>query len=483
MAELLKKEYDLLALKIGMDLSEEDPQVSCELQGRSEGQLGLVQEWLCSAEEIGLPEKLNRRESTYQGYRFRFPEYLLNDLKNLIEESEYKDRPLWLHLAKPQGYLSLVPWEQLLVAALGRPVLRLPDFLAKPPRESLNSFDVILCSSLPVAKESFMAVDHLGQIVEHILALGLSNTTIHVFTDHQIRTDVLNRVDALPNVRVYDPAEAGELPAVTATTRVPDRPGQLANPWLVWMQDSLKGRSVDVAHFLAHGYISRDRGALAFAESPLENLDRRIARFVGATELMTFLTQIGAWSAAFSSPEHNYSEMGLRLLADTIAQSRPGPVLHHEMRMDHNCTAMAEAYAFLFGHEAVPPPVSPALFLYCHPSRLEQQPAAALELEQGVVRGIPKGVMPEPEPDIAMDALSSLYESGENVPAWIAATERYVEQRSLEADRMSREDEQPASRGREMRAKNAAVIQDTLRQIQETLANVAVKTKGEDGNG
>ena len=58
---------------------------------------------------------------------------------------------------------------------------------------------------------------------------------------------------------------------------------------------------------------------------------------------------VGAWSAAFSSPEQNYSEMGLRLFADTIAQMRLGPVLHHETRLDPQREALADAYRFLFG--------------------------------------------------------------------------------------------------------------------------------------
>jgi hypothetical protein len=453
-----------------MDLSAVEPRVRFELRGRAKRQLRLVHDWLCSAEEIGLPERLNRSESLYQGYNFHFPDRVLDGLKAVLADSEYNDLPLWLHLAKPLGYLNLVPWEQLLGPELGMPLLRLPDFLAKPPRESLNSLDVILCTSLPVAKESFMAIEHLGRMAEHISAIGPPNTTIHVFTDQEIHKEVARGFATLPKVRVYDPTEARSLPTVAATKRVLDRPGRIDNPWLVWMRNALQGRSVDVAHFLAHGYLSRDQGALAFAESPMQNVDSRIARFVGATELLTFLTQIGAWVAAFSSPEHNYSEMGLRLLADSIAQMRPGPVLHHELRLDRDCASMADAYRFLFGRGSAKPPSSPAQFIYCHPSRLEPQPPIAVPVFKGIK---------------TTDTVTRLYEGDKNVPAWIAATERYVEQRRLEAERMYREDElaTTTNRSREKREKDAASIQDTLQQIEETLARVAAQTEAGDDHG
>lgn len=472
MAEMLKRQYDLLALKIAMDLAAEEPRVKFELRGRS-----LVYDGLCAAEEIGLPKNLNHKETIYQGYRFHFPGFVLNELKNILMESGYQDRPLWLHLAKPLGYLNLVPWEQLLGSELQMPLLRLPDFLAKPPRESLNSLDVILCTSLPVAKDYFMAVEHVYRIAEHITAIGPANTTVHVFADHMIYQEMADSIGTLPKVTVYSPSEEGALPTVTRTTRIEERAGRIENPWLVWMRNALKGRSVDVAHFISHGYLSRDQGALAFAESPMENEDRRIARFVGASELLSFLTQIGAWAAAFSSPEGNYSEMGLRLLADTIAQMRPGPVVHHEMRLDDNCESLAKAYRFLFGRGSIEPPSSPSLFIYCHPSRVEQKPLSAPPIKAPSFRRAPEREKEE-------DAVADLYKSDRNVPSWIAATERYLELRKLDVERMLYEDELSRStrRGVEKLGKNAALIQDTLRQVQETLSRFATKSDSGDDN-
>lgn len=471
MAEMLKRQYDLLALKFAMDLSTAEPRVHCELQGRSDDQFATLRDcdWSCLAEEIGLPERLERSQALYQGYAFKFPTHILEDLKVTLQESDYKDRPLWLHLSKPLGYLGLVPWEQLLQPELKIPILRLPDFLAEPPRESFSTLNVIMCSSLPAAKESFMAVEHLGRMVERILQVESRRTMIHLFTDKQIVSDVRNCIQqkALPaeQVHIYDPNGADAYPSADASTRILEQPGRISNPWLLWMRDSLQGRSVDVVHFLAHGFLSRNQGALALAESPLENEDRRTARFVGPSELLTFLTQVGAWSVAFSSPKQNYSEMGLRLLADTIAQIRPGPVLHHTLSLDQEFAAMADAYAFLFGGGDGGPPASPALFTYCHPSLVEE-PAQTRTATRGARRGSKR------------DAISSMYESEEGVPSWIAATERYIEQRELEADRMiGAEVPSETTRRGEYRQRDANVIRDTLREIQDVMARVAIKRR------
>lgn len=479
MAEILKRQYDLLALKIAMDLAADDPRVCFELQGRSDGSLGLVRDWVCSAREIGLPETLEHSRSLERRCTFSFPDRVLHELKAVLEESEYRDRPLWLHLAKPLGYLNLVPWEQLLVPELNMPLLRLPDFLAKPPRASLNSLDVILCTSLPVAKDPFPAPEQLRRIAGHILGVGPPATTIHVFADSQMCNELGYMFRGLANVRVYDPANAGTLPTAQATTRIGAMSNRISNPWLIWMRDALAGRSIDVVHFLAHGYLSRDQGALAFAESPLHNADRRIARFIGAGELLDFLTQVGAWAAAFSSPPRNFSEIGLRLLADTIAQMRPGPVLHQELRLDPDCESLGRAYDFVFGRGIAQPPVSPALFTYCHPSRLEAQAAATVRAPTRGRRRVSKGaklVTPFPESaSPADDPVTGLYASDENVPAWIAATQRYIEGRRSDVERLFRQGKQAATS-----KVDAGVISDTMQQIQETLARVAAQSKRSD---
>jgi hypothetical protein len=464
--------HDLLVLDAGLSFSGPDTEVDCTLRRTTQGEpLG---RWRFPASDMGLPQKIERSMALYQGYPFQIPDALLAPLRGWVDRQP-RDRPLWLHLVKPYGYLGLVPWEQLLQPQLGRPVLRLPDFLARPPRETASTLDVILCGSAPISEQSFGLVDRLVRMADRILeAVRPRQATLHVFTDREIHDTLRQAWESRgllgDRVRLHSPESAEPYAIPDPTSRVTDPGGHLESPWLLWMRDSLGGRSVDVVHFLCHGYLSRDRGALQLAESPLVNQDQRMSRLVGAPELTTFLTQVGAWSAALTSPENNYSEMGLRLFADHLAQARPGPVLHQEARLDPDDAALAEAYRFLYSREPRPAPASAALALYCQPSRVAE-PALPLTRGGFSVKGVKEAVP-------ADDALQVVFETEENVPSWVAATERYVEKLNV------RLGERPATKlsaTRGMKDSDTDSARDTLRQIQEIVANAAREAKGGGG--
>lgn len=468
MAEMLKRQFDLLTLKVSLNTSGPQAIVHCALEGRVGENFDALHGWDFPASDLGLPERLERRQSLYQGYDFSLPAEFRAGLSQALAEENPENHPLWLHLAKPYGYLGMVPWERLLQSDLKLAILRLPDFLANPPRETPSVLDVVLCSSLPLAKESFMVIDHLTQMAQCILDAVPRQTTIHMFTDREWFPQLRSRVNSLGldgPVVVHDPEAAANYPAPKATVRVGTRQGGIENPWLLWIRDALKGRSIDIAHFVCHGYLSGDLGALAFSETPVRNQDRSLARFVGATELTAFLTQVGAWSAAFSSPEHNYCEMGLRQLADAIAQMRPGPIIHHEIPTDFDGQALAAAYRFLFGPALEPPPASPALFTYCHPSRLSNAPEARSRARYtlGAAAEVAGKALAHP-------AFKSLFEVEENLPSWIAASERFFEQQSLQLRKMAQE---PGSE----RQRNTDGLRQTLEQIQEIIAKAAVTTR------
>src|SRR5262249_35580764 len=155
------------------------------------------------------------------------------------------------------------------------------------------------------------------------------------------------------------------------SSRLVDRPDVIRSPWLRWMCNALRGQSIDVAHFICHGHLSRDRGAMLFAESPLSRSQAYLSSPVGAVELGAFLTQVGAWSTVFSSVPDNNSEAGLLALADEIAQSRPGPMMMHLISQD--LLACEQGYRFLYGDGPRWAPMSSALFIYCQPYLLSEE--------------------------------------------------------------------------------------------------------------
>ena len=188
---------------------------------------------------------------------------------------------------------------------LARPLLRLPDFLERP-RENRDVLDVALVCSEPVSEPRLNLLQVLQDIAAAVLA-GSSRprTTIHVFSDEAYFDTLRNAFAAEPRVAVHDPQGAqvhGVAPRGGVSGNVSTEDAcELQSPWLKWMRDSMKGRSLDAAHFFCHGFVADQRPALALAESPLSNRDRRNARYVGVGELADFLTQVGAWSAVFSS--------------------------------------------------------------------------------------------------------------------------------------------------------------------------------------
>lgn len=485
MAEQLKETYGLLALTITLDMQRE-PSVFCTLEGTIDGEIVTLDEWDYPPAELGLPATIERRQTRYEGYTFHLPVYFVEDLQRILREQVDAIDALWLHLRPPYGYLDMIPWEALLQPALGIPMLRLPDFLLDPARHQQSSIHVAFCSSLPAAKSAFMAPQYLVTMAEALRMGSPYQTTIHFFADGAMVPELQRLCAANPALNaasiIYDPATASRYTIPDPTSRVVDPASTLQNPWLLWMRDSLHEQRIDIVHFLNHGYYAQDQGALAFAESPLINEDQRIARFVGTSELSTFLTHVGAWSVCFSATSDNYSRMGLRHLAHTLAQKRPGPLLHYEMDWDPNPALLQAAYRFLLG-ATNEPPTSPQLILYCHPGRLlnEQAGVESLSTEpfwggnQGKMRGAQQPTSSQVE---AVERLrgagniGNIYDETEQMPVWVAAADRHIEQRTLELSKRAA--------GEYIDIADPELDQsiETLSQIQQILRKAATETKG-----
>lgn len=483
MAELIKRQFDLLAFTVSLDLATAEAPVICLLEGSTEGTVNTLRQWRCSAAAFGLPTILEARHTRAQGHAFRFPQWLLAECAAALREEFNPGEALWLHLRQPIGYLDMLPWERFMQPMLGVPILRLPEFVVDPPQTSPEMLNIVLCCSTPAAKEAFAALPTLLGIAQQMLAILPDHTQIDIFTDQAIFTElqdaIAGNVHLRDHIHLHNPVTATPYTLPDPTSRIRDPMGRLENPWLLWMRDALQGRAIDIVHCLTHGYYAQEQGAIALSESPLVNRDERISRFVGAAELSLFLTQVGAWAVAFSSPANNYSEMGLRRLTHTIAQMRPGPVIHHDLPADPDYVALTQTYGFLFGGQTIPP-ASPTISTYCHPSRLQQGADLTKDLTfaplsgellgvtELATRGITRSVEPIAESVQAVrdDApTNELYTSTAAPPGWAVAAERYIEQRTLELAK------QAAEPRRAVPADETAVTLETLRQIQDIVAS------------
>ncbi|RZU49501.1 hypothetical protein EV385_1253 [Krasilnikovia cinnamomea] len=427
MAEMLKRRYDLNALKVRLLADADPPSVRCELELTREHQSEPVASWQLPATELGLPPVLDCATSHGTGYEFRLPDAMAAELAQAVRGAAVPERPLWLHLVRPYGHLGLVPWEQLLVPVLPVPVLRLPDFVVEPVR-SRRAVTVALCADDGPGDLGEQA-DLVGRLAAAIVGAIPLPTTLHIFPTAQLYErlrHIKSPVDRTDRVLLHDPAALGDDTSGTyaGADRAPVYPGstdsavgQHRNDWLTWMRDALCGHGVDVVHFLAGAVLRLDQGALALSDSPADPDDTGLS-VVSTAALTRFLLQVGAWGCGFTSPPGNPSEMGLRLVATTVAGLRPTALLHHEARLDPGLRALADGYRLMTSPDPALPPTDGAVFVYCQPFQVATEPGRD-ELP-GVVATAP-GAAPS-------DKVRGLVTDAPATPTWVSASQRFVEQ-------------------------------------------------------
>jgi hypothetical protein len=488
MAELLKQQYDVIVLQVqagvglGASRGSRESLVRFTLQYHEGARLVDGPRWECLLGSL-VPLELDRSTTRGPGPSITLPEPLISGLRGWFEEYRIStetegrfDRPLWVHLVKPYGLLRIVPWERVLGEALGLPILMLPDFIFPPPREAMSMLDVVLCGSAPLGFENWSVHQAMQEAADRILECVAAGRRVrlHVFADGDIAQWLSDQWQADgrlgTTIIVHDHDLAAPYVSEDTSSRLVDETGRLRSPWLLWMREALKDVAVDVVHLVCHGHFAANRGALLFAQSPLERTDRYLAGPVSATELGTFLTQTGAWSTVFTCLPDNHSALGLRWLADEIAQSRPGPMMMHTRGLDPGGQALAAGYSFLYGRDRGAPPRSTALFLYCQPY-----------LEAGLVDvpSIARNVLQQDAAARSSREASPLdsFFGGEHVSRLVASTERFTEQVELRYQQLARDELLPSGGAR---APQVQATFDTLAKLRAAVADVEARSASKD---
>ncbi len=520
MVEQLKRQYDVIVLKVELlDVIRDAPDLRFTLQCKFDDRLEDVRSWTTHAGNLGLRNIFDARNiAPGSEPDIRLPTDLLNDLVTWFKDQARGNRTLWIHLVKPYGPLYLVPWERLLGTMLNVPVLMLPDFIFPRPREAPTTLEVALCGSAPLGHDEYSIRNAVLVAAQRILEGSPRRTRLHVFVDAQLADSLRNEWSSAgklgSQVLVYDNNVAQKYAEDDPSTRLADRAGELRSPWLLWMREALQEHAVDVLHFCCHGFLSRGRGALLFAQSPVDRSDRYLAGPVGAVELQTFLTQIGAWSSVFTSVPDNFSEPGLRTLADHIAQTRPGPLMLHSLRIDPSAADLAAGYHFLYSNIPEMPPQSAALFMYCQPYLSADTTSATPRIPSSMVtrdlgppfalppirhdgfdpplRPLPSPPVPTWDPlemkdllahnasqmaHVTLSTLASpldpLFWQGENIATWVAATERFAEQVQLKYQEMARDELLPG----EMAERQTRLVMKTMDSLREAVIEQLFGTK------
>lgn len=320
-----------------------------------------------SADAIGIQSELSVR--AYRNARFEVPDDVLRPIVDAFPSGFDSSQPFWLQIGSSAGHLGVVPWEQYFQPALGRPLLRIPNFVADPVFLGGRLRAAIVVSS-PRAKTPFSVEQYARDLISLAQQAVPQGTELHVFADQEAYNG-LQALSAPPGhaVVVHDPQEADGQAEASAKLAPHGLEARIDSPWLQWIRRAAGGAALDLVHFVSPGFFRRDQGALALARSPVDNQDRRWSHFIGADELIAFLDLVGAWSVGFSPPYENVWAIGLRLLADRLAWKRPGPLFVHDS--DHGTPDdLVGVYRFLFASNDEVPPVTPSLSLYSHPRRM-----------------------------------------------------------------------------------------------------------------
>jgi hypothetical protein len=364
MAEQIRQEYRLPALHFSMQFVKREPFVRIQAHhGREE----LVVESIPAA-EVGIEKRLSIE--AYRNVQFRLPRQAIQRLADAIS-GHGDDETVWLQIDRSAGFLAVVPWERLLAPVIPGPLLRIPNFLVDPAFLE-GRLELVVCASAPAAKEFYPVADFTIALIERIQEGVAQGTDIHLFADRDAIGSLRSRFcggaeEPLHRIILHDPERSAQFGM--GETAISESES-MRSPWLRWMESELSDRGIDAVHFVCPGYFNSEHGSLALARSPLDNFDEAWSHFVGGRELCTFLDNLGAGAVAFGAPYENIWAMGLRLLADEMAWTRPGPVILYETQ--GHIDAVGRAYRFLFGEKYGPPPERGEIQLYCHPRRLER---------------------------------------------------------------------------------------------------------------
>jgi hypothetical protein len=273
-----------------------------------------------TATELGLPASIDNLRRGFNASAV-LPEYLRAALLALLNpDSSY---PLYIHFSRKDGYLAMMNWEAMLRPVVGdrRRIRRLPYFslpsVACAPNDLALLIDPTLTELSP----------QLHKIVGDVLSsFSMGNgDTFHVFASQSLTSRIhgLDDIRQPKKVHGYDPRKKHS----DAMRPSHDTPAAIVeSDFLRWVSETLNPSPVNSVVFVCQGGIELDEGVINFPnETNVEADAVPSSKSITADELTTFLMHLGASACAFVDPNPNLaSGAGLRLLADRIAQSRPG---------------------------------------------------------------------------------------------------------------------------------------------------------------
>lgn len=409
-------------------------------------------------EELGLPRVVRGEPLHDNG--FRLPAVVSRELPQHLSRGA---RVTWMQLCAPFGYLGMVPWEGLLAPLVPGALVRLPTIdlaartpsadlqvavLAVPPDperptatvEALHGLRVEATSRLrswthapPEDRargrrgegrdrrpaEARLTAADVDVLVTAILRGSPRRTTVHVVTTpvlyHGLRALWRGRTWS---VHLHDPRPGGGLLGR----------GRGTEDWFGLLTAAMGGEQADVVHLVCGATVLGNRVRLVLADAPHASASGT-SRFVPLSTLRGFLDALGAWSVHLSAAPGDPCVPALRLAASRLLEERPGPVSFTDLAVDVDASDVRGAYAFLCRPDPALPPRHPGSLLACEPYRVRGG---------GGLQGGPHTSVEAPAAAHPSGAIGAIIHD-EETPAWVAAAQRFIEQRHLELARLRRD--------------------------------------------
>lgn len=421
MMTLLQDHYEIPVITISLDIAArlsghdvDDPHVHFRVSIGAQPPV----ETSIAGSEMRLPRDLAAIAARAGVRKLHIPERVFDALERGLAGWR-GDRPVWLRLGVPTSHLAAVPWEHLLQRRLGVALLRLPEvgLAATPPEGRL---EVVLCASAPQECAPYDVRSSVLRVVEQLRDIRAGHTRVQVFIDDK-------RVRAF--LRRHEPDLVVHAPPRTLHGREGRRgPDLVENGWLRWMAGAIGDDAcIDIVHFICPGQLTSSVGSLKLDRSffPAPPLAWSL---VHASELVAFLTTLGAAGVGFTIPCSQAWPAGIRVLAHGVMKDLTGPVLVDAPYHDRSgAQTLRQAYTMLFGDGGGSAPRSPGLAIYAHPLH------AARAVDRGERSDRTRVFEERTEAVVAELTLAPIvhgYASAHGVPEpprWLGANQRVLE--------------------------------------------------------
>lgn len=382
------------------------------------------------------------------------------ELERVLGEALGEPAPshLWLQLVEPFGYLGLVPWERLVKERFGVGVVRLPTMtLAR--RKPKDSLEVTILVAVPNPKRTSdlgtslhgkkvavtsrlkpssrygdsgrrsgpgsISAHDVDRLVHAVLrGCPRANTTINVITTPWIWHDLraMWRGRDWP-VNLHDAYQLRD-----AVQRSTDRGALAQTPWLRTLEAAQQGEQADVVHLVCSASVTDTAARLVVAD-PLSTSTNVSSRYVSLRTLMATLDEVGAWSVCLTAPPGDSVAPQLRYVASRLAELRPGPILMTDLGADPECAEVEAGYRFLYSTRPSEPPILTHGLVSCEPYRV-----ATSAPEISLVTQVVEAPLAEQPKETAAALMAK-----DTTPIWVAAAQRFIEQRQVELARFEDE--------------------------------------------